>query len=418
MEFLRLLLRRETDNMIGLRLMELLKWLLRRVTDNKLGLRFMELKKGSTKVEDEACEIGAKEMQLLPFDVIYEILIRTSFSTLLRQSQWVCKDWQKLIMCDPKFQQSHSKRSVSSGHFFQMTTFNQTFVSFVPSNNYHEGQCSSVREVQSPSLDFMPTAKNITIAGSSLHGSLLCCVTKSSSTPIPSYYMCKPASREWRKIPNPKTRFKSSLTGIAVKQSSCSILHYKVLRLSQSNTGFGYHCQVFNSESWAWKTLPYVQLRRHDTFLKGGDGIWVNGGLYWLTIDDEVFVFDTDQDKWATFKVSPEMKNISGAYRVAVYCDGKLGVIYDTHEWMEVWILESYSATVPTWKRKYRNDTRSLHQNVKYARAHHMWSNNTVMMMGRYELIAFNCDQNTYTGTKVPVSAGVPYAFQPQFCYL
>ncbi|MCL7049628.1 hypothetical protein MKW94_000619 [Papaver nudicaule] len=377
----------------------------------------MELK-GSTKVEYEEREIVAQEMQKLPHDVIYEILIRASFSTLLCQSQWVCKDWQKLITCDTNFQQSHSKRAVSSGHFFQVKTFNQTIVSFVPSNNDHEGQCNSVHEVQSPSLDFLPTAKSILIAGSSLHGSLLCCITKSSCSPIPSYYMCKPASREWRKIPNPKTRFKSSLIGIAVKQSSCSILRYKILRLSQSNTGFGYHCQLFNSESWAWKTLSFVQFKRHGTFLKGGDGIWVNGGLHWLTNYDEVFVFDTERETWTTFKVSPEMKNISGAYRVAVCCDGKLGVIYNTHEWMELWILESYSTTAPTWKRKYRNDTRSLHLNVKHLYAHHMWSNNTVMMMSRYELIAFNCDQNTYTPTKVPVSAGVPYAFQPQFCYL
>ncbi|MCL7045738.1 hypothetical protein MKW94_027677, partial [Papaver nudicaule] len=395
-------------------------WLLQRVTDNIFSSRFIELKKGSAKGEDEEREIVSQEMQKLPCDVIYEILIRASFSTLLRQSRWVCKDWQKLITCDPKFQQSHSKRAVSSGVFFI-----HKFVSFVRTNSEHEEHYDSVQEVQSPSLDFLPAAKSITIAGSSLHGSLLCCVTKSSSTPIPSFYMCKPASQEWRKIPNPKTRFEYSRIGIEVKQSSCSILRYKVLRLSDSKTGYGYHCQLFNSESWAWKTLSFVQFRRHGTFLKGGDGIWVNGGLHWLTNYDEVFVFDTDQEKWTTFKVSPEMKNISRSDRVVlVSCDGKLGIIYHTNEWMEIWILENNSTTNPSWKRKYRNDTRSLHQNVEHLCAHHMWSNNTVMMMGRYEIVYFNCEKNTYTRTKLPAttedifSLGEPYAFQPQFCYL
>ncbi|MCL7041223.1 hypothetical protein MKW94_030486 [Papaver nudicaule] len=407
--------------------MEFFRWLLQRVTDNILSSRFIELKKGSsTIVEYEVCEIVAKEMQNLPCDVIYEILIRASFGTLLRQSQWVCKDWQKLITCDPKFQQSHSKRAVSSGHFFQVKTFTRTFVSFVRSNNDNEGQCNSVQEVQSPSLDFLPTAKSITIVGSSLHGSLLCCVTKSRNTPIPSYYMCKPASREWRKIPNPKTRFENSLIGIAVEKSSCPILHYKILRLSNSKTGFGYHCQLFNSENWAWKTLPFVQFKRDITFIPGGDGIWVNGGLHWLTNYDEVFVFDTDRETWTTFELSPEMKNISRSNRVAVNCDGELGVIYDTHEWMELWILENNSTTVPTWRRKYRNDTRSLHQSMEHLCAHHMWSNNTVIMKSMNELVAFDCEKNTYTITKLPmptyeevvINLGAPYAFQPQFCYL
>ncbi|MCL7023614.1 hypothetical protein MKW94_012142 [Papaver nudicaule] len=376
----------------------------------------MEMKKDSTEVEDEEREIVAQEMQKLPFDVIYEILIRTTFN------------WQKLITCDPKFQQSHSKRAVSSGLFFQVNKSTGKFVCFVRSNNDHEEeQCNSLQEVQSPSLDFLPTAKSILIAGSSLHGSLLCCVTKSSSTPIPSFYMCKPASREWRKMPNPKTTFKYSRIGIEVKQSSCSVLRYKVLRLSNSKTGgYGYHCQLFNSESWAWKTLPFVQFKPHCTFLLGGNGVWVNGGLHWLTNYDEVFVFNTDRETWTIFEVSPEMKNISRADRVVVSCDGKLGIIYDTLEWMEIWILENYSTTNPSWKRKYRNDTRSLHQNVKHLCAHHMWSNNTVMMMGTYEIVSFNCEKNTYTRTKLPATAttedifslGEPYAFQPQFCYL
>ncbi|RZC80978.1 hypothetical protein C5167_043555 [Papaver somniferum] len=379
----------------------------------------MELKKGFTKVEDEESEIiVAQEMQKLSSDAVYEILVRASFSTLLRQSRWICKDWQKLIICDSKFQQTHSQRTMASGHFFEVkSSTRRNSISFVRSNNDHEEHYNSASEVESPSLDFLPAAKSTTIVGTSLHGSLLCCVTQSSSTPIPSFYICKPASREWRKIPNPKTTLKNSRIGIAVKQSSCSILHYKVLRLSQSKTGYGYHCQLFNSENWAWKKLPFVKLGRHG--LKQGDGIWVNGGLHWLTSDNEVVVFNTDQEKWTAFEVSPEMKNISVSYRVAVSCDGKLGVIYQTTKWMEIWILEDYSTTNPSWKRKYSNDMRSLHQNVEHVCcAHHMWTDNTVMMMSMYELVAFNCDSNTYTRTKLPKTADLPFAFQPQFCYL
>ncbi|KAI3955909.1 hypothetical protein MKW98_006269 [Papaver atlanticum] len=359
-------------------------------------------------------------MQRLSSDAIYEILVRASFSTLLRQSRWVCKDWERLIISDSKFQQTHSQRTTASGHFLQVISTTQPrFVSFFRSNNDHEEHYSCAQGVESPCLDFLPTAKSITIAGSSLHGSLLCCFTNSSSTPIPSFYICKPASREWRKMPNPKTSLENSMIGIAVKHSS--ILHYKVLRLSKLNKS-DYHCQLFNSDNWAWKTLPLVQLKPDYTFLTGEDGIWVNGGLHWLTNYDEVFVFDTDQEKWTTFELPPEMKNIPRSNKVVVSCDGKLGVIHHTNEWMQLWILENYSTTKPSWKRKYSNDTRSLHQNIKHLYAIHMWSNNTVIMMSMYELVAYNCDKNTYTITTLPMAEDIvslsPYAFEPQFCYL
>ncbi|KAI3855809.1 hypothetical protein MKX03_014804 [Papaver bracteatum] len=368
------------------------------------------LMEGFAEVEDEDCEIVAQQMQKLSSDAIYEILIRASFSTLLRQFRWVCKDWNKLITCDSKFQQTHSERTIASGHFLQVKSSTGRYsVIFVRSNNDHGEHYNSVLEVESPSLDFLPVAKSITIAGSSLHGSLLCCSTESSSTPIPSFYICKPASREWRKIPNPKTTFKSSRIGIAVKQPSCSRLHYKILR-SVSRTGYGYHCQLFNSDTWAWKILPFVQFIKPDrTSLMGRDGIWVNGGLHWLTLYDEIFVFYPDQEKWATFEASPEMKdkmkNYSRSNRVAVS------------------LLENHSISEPSWKRKYSIDTRSLQQNVEHVyHAHHMWSNNTFMMMSKHELVAFNCDKSNCTRAKLPMRADIvglaPYSFQPQFCYL
>ncbi|KAI3955907.1 hypothetical protein MKW98_006267 [Papaver atlanticum] len=290
------------------------------------------------------------KLTLLNFSLIisncYEILTRASSSTLLRQSRGVRKDWHKLVICDSKFQQTHSQRTTACGLFSQViSTTRPTFVSFVRSNNDHEEDYNCAQQVQSPSLDFLPTAESITIAGSSLHGALLCCFTNSSSTPIPSFYTCKPASHERRKMPNPNTSFEYSMIGIAI------------LRLSHLNR-FDYHCQLFNSETWAWKKLPLVQFKRE-------------------------------------------------SYKVAVCCDGKLGVIYHTNEWMKLWILENYSTTKPSWKRKYSNDTRSLHQNVENLYAHHMWSNNTVMMMGKFELVAFNCDKNTYTRTKLPMTAEI-----------
>ncbi|KAI3923669.1 hypothetical protein MKW98_011299 [Papaver atlanticum] len=313
----------------------------------------MELKQSvGDKDEDEECQVVVQEIEKLPSDAIDEILIRVNLGNLLRQCQWVCKDWHKLIVCDKKF--------------------NKSILRELPHRYIHIG-CSSQ------------------------YGSLICCIDKATDVRrIPVYYVCKPATREWRKIPIPKTRLTTNKIGIVVTQSY-PILHYKILRISVAEAErYGrMHCEVFDSSNWTWKRQKCIK-------------------LHWLTSYNQVFVYHVDQDKWAIIKITEEHSSF------AVDCNGELGILYSTKKSMEIWTLENYSTTDPIWKRKYYNDVPMMHQNGRGGYPVHMWSGDTVTFLSVRELMWFNCNTNTFTATKFPWNgcmADQPYAFHPYFSY-
>ncbi|KAI3955874.1 hypothetical protein MKW98_006234 [Papaver atlanticum] len=147
----------------------------------------MELCEGlMEKSEEDECQVVAvPEMQKLTSDAVYEILTRVTLVNLLRQCQWVCKDWQKLILCDARFQKKHLQNTLSLGPGCFVYDHPMKHIKFAP---YVEGQ----PEHKSPKF-----------------------------SRIPSYYICEPATREWRKIPNPKASlasFNKIRIGIAVTQ--------------------------------------------------------------------------------------------------------------------------------------------------------------------------------------------------------
>ncbi|KAI3880646.1 hypothetical protein MKW92_005487, partial [Papaver armeniacum] len=183
----------------------------------------MEFCKGLVeKSEEDECQVVVvPEMQKLTSDAVYEILTRVTLVNLLRQCQWVCKDWQKLIMRDTQFQNKHLQNTPGTRPGCFVYDYIMKYIKFVPYVEDHRKQ--KLPEIPSPFINFLPkSANDIMIGCSSLFGSLLCCITKPESSRIPSYYICKTATREWRKIPNPKTslsRPRKVRIGIAVTQS-------------------------------------------------------------------------------------------------------------------------------------------------------------------------------------------------------
>ncbi|KAI3861971.1 hypothetical protein MKW98_018254 [Papaver atlanticum] len=324
----------------------------------------MELCKGSVKKdeEDECQVVVAGEKQELSSDAVYEILTRVKLDTLLRQCQWVCKDWQKLIICDSKFQRIHSQKmpSIASGYFVQFhRNLSSHSTSFIPNTAHHSEHKSS--QITSPSLDFLPESPNVIIESASYYSSLLCCTTKSSTNGIPTYYICKPATREWKKMPNPETRLTTRHTGIT------------------NTAGYGHHCEVFDSANWTWKRLEYIKFNRQGTMLLRRNGVFVNGGFHWLTKFGEIFVYYVDQEKWTTIEISSEMKSYAElALSIAISCDGKVGL---------------FCCTKLIWKRKFRIDTKWIFQNSYHPYPIGMWSNDTVMMVCDTKAMWFNCNE-------------------------
>ncbi|OUZ99682.1 F-box associated domain [Macleaya cordata] len=356
----------------------------------------MMMKKG---IEEEEQEQNIQENIVdLSSDSVYEILTRVSLDTLFRRCRWVCKDWQRLVY-DTKFKIIHAQRTQTiSGYFIQSSERCRNRVSFVSIIDHSP-------KIPSPSLDFLP--RNTKIEASSLYG-LICCVNNTENIRIPTYYICKPATREWRKIPNPRTGFFTEKMAILVIQSHPT-LHYKILRFSKPKTALGYHCEIFDSNNWAWKRLEDIKLPPN-VILKPGCGIFANGGFHWLTDDDHVFVFYVDQENWTTIELPQERL---GFCKKLVQCEGKIGVFYTTDEWLELWVLEDHCRN-QFWKKKYKVDLRSLHRDTNYSSLLDMYSSDTLLMTSYDEIIWYNCNNNVYAAGKLQEVPSVSqvYAFQ------
>ncbi|CAD6219954.1 unnamed protein product [Miscanthus lutarioriparius] len=79
------------------------------------------------------------------------------------------------------------------------------------------------------SLDFQPSA-HVRIEAVSAHRSLACCAEADMARP-PCYYVCKPASRQWRALPSPQVRFRTAAVAMVARPSASSTAaEFKVVR--------------------------------------------------------------------------------------------------------------------------------------------------------------------------------------------
>ncbi|KAI3879482.1 hypothetical protein MKX03_014102, partial [Papaver bracteatum] len=95
------------------------------------------------------------EIELPDEVIVSEIITRVSLAALLRQFQWVCRDWHNCIH-GSKFQLTHSQRAPSvASDFFVLVERSIENISdsniFFPLNDDHS------RKNPSPSLDFLPS---------------------------------------------------------------------------------------------------------------------------------------------------------------------------------------------------------------------------------------------------------------------
>ncbi|KAJ4950800.1 hypothetical protein NE237_027632 [Protea cynaroides] len=318
--------------------------------------------KEKEKEEEKGGSKSFSSSPTVPSDMQYEILCRVALDDLLRQCKWVCKYWNALTY-NSTFKRFHSENTQSiSGYFIQSMKKNRYHTSFISIN---PPSPSSI------SLDFMPTT-DIKIEASSYQAQgLVCCVSKPHST-IPGYYVCKPVTRQWRQIPNPKTRYITEKMAIVVKKSQP--LHYKIIRLSNSKTGCSLHCEIFDSKKWAWRMyfdnvkLPYYII------LSLEPEVLVHGSFHWLTFGKhkQIFACDIDKENWSLISLPQSSTSSSSEeeieamnydfqiHRTLVNCEGHLGLLYSSRSWMELWVMEDYMKK--TWRKKYRVSLEPLNQ--------------------------------------------------------
>jgi hypothetical protein len=152
---------------------------------------------------------------------------------------------------------------------------------------------------------------------------------------IPEYYVCKPSTKEWHQIPNPRTHYFTERVGMMVFRSE--LLCYKIVWFSQPKSLCikyksilynVFYCEIFSSEKWAWKRLEDVLLLYYE-FLSFETAVSACGTLNWITSNNEIFTFFVDIDSWTKYDLPfplcnernfKQMKLVEYSGRLAMLC--------------------------------------------------------------------------------------------------
>ncbi|KAG6718303.1 hypothetical protein I3842_04G143500 [Carya illinoinensis] len=262
-----------------------------------------------------------------PPDMIFEILSRTSLKTLGRCAL-VCKDWNRMVYESSFMHAFHQRTKTISGFFIQSSLWGKPFSEFI--SNY------SMQDSDSKlSLDFLP--KHVNIEAATKQGILFCVkVLDTKILGIPEYYVCQPSTKEWHKIPIPKTRTYNSKM-------------YNSL-----------HCEIFDSETWAWKQLQDVLLP-YGVFLGIDPAVSASGVLHWFMSNNEVFAFHQDTESWTTFDLPFPLskKNFFKHTKLAEY-NGYLAIFCTENqgEFAQLWVMVDYESKV--WMKRYRMSIKAV----------------------------------------------------------
>ncbi|CAA0314106.1 unnamed protein product [Arabidopsis thaliana] len=160
--------------------------------------------------------------------------------------------------------------------------------------------------------------------------------------PIPEYIVCKPTTKQYQIIPNPKVRSCDKSLGLTV--TGLQPFRYKIFRLSKSpgmtRNLRTFACEVFDSDSFMWKRLKNLRLPRTDGLILSNP-VQASGFLHWRSWNHNVIRLCPKTETWS-FLHTPNV----GLFPELVSYEGKLGVIRhwinnnqeDVHR---LWVLKS-----------------------------------------------------------------------------
>ncbi|XP_050236165.1 F-box protein At5g49610-like [Mercurialis annua] len=315
-------------------------------------------------------------------DIIFEILSRSSLSTLGKCRQ-LSKDCNSLTY-EASFTNLYCKRSnVLSGFFLQNLKRNKHSSQFVSVDNSDADN--------SLSLDFL--SKSVQIVCSTTQGFLLCVDQNCRG---PRYYICKPTTKEWKVLPNPKTRYFTERIGMMVLNSHP--LRYKIVRFSKQKFQKScrkwdefncLRCEVFNFSTSEWKQQQDVKLS-YGEFLSSSPTVSARGSLHWLTNKNNVFAFHEDTETYSLFSlpssVSLSEDDYGSGFQLVEY-EGKLGLICTEHNFMELWILENYERKI--WSLRQKISLESLEGEVGCGNFLAVYNSDVALMRGFYRAIFY-----------------------------
>ncbi|KAG8382228.1 hypothetical protein BUALT_Bualt05G0054900 [Buddleja alternifolia] len=300
--------------------------------------------------------------QELSSDIIFEILTRTSLLQTLDNCKSVSEEWNNLID-DSSFLPIYCKRTNNLfGYFIQDMKHHKYSFMFVSFNDFNNGSSSS-----NVCMKSLPDDMRI-LASCNL--GILCCVRRIGR--YYRFYVGKPATGQWKCLPNPKLRYETAAIGIIVLRSSP--LRYKIVRLSRHTvvecvTEYGkYRCEIFDSESWTWTQTQELKLPcTTDLISDSSIAVSASNSINWLTYEDNVLSYDKSKETFDKFSL-PTHKNSFYKSKKLVEYNGRLGFTCTTEDGnMELWLRDNEnSKNIDGWSRKMDLGMECVEKILKY----------------------------------------------------
>ncbi|WVZ91767.1 hypothetical protein U9M48_037893 [Paspalum notatum var. saurae] len=324
--------------------------------------------------ERQASNENNEELTNLPEDQVFEVLTRVPLDDLAA-CRAVSTRW-RAITYEPAFAPLHCRRADAfSGYLVQSTTRYGRRAGFV-----------SAHPLNPPlSLDFVPRAgrpwrrDDVRVVAVAPRMGLACCVSAGSGNVPARYYVCKPATQQWRALPNPRLRFQTRATAMAARPSSDDqgAVEFRIVRLSTYIRGQynSLRCEVFDSRRFAWRRaedvpLPSISLRA------GEPAVHAHGAAHWLCWPDwnrvaaqVVFALDVvGTGDWRLIALPLELedakKRDTRLRKQITVVEGRLCLMVTTGFAMqmvlEVWEMANYAEA--RWEKKTRVSLKRLYE--------------------------------------------------------
>ncbi|KAE7999912.1 hypothetical protein FH972_004296 [Carpinus fangiana] len=214
-------------------------------------------------------------------DIIREHTLPFLPAKSLFRFKTVCRDW-KLQISTPFFahNQSNCFHDVS-GLFCQSSSNPPSFISLDP-DSYG---------VPEPSLQFLPEPVDIKTSSNGL----LCC---QGHTGDKAYYICNPATKQWKKLPKPNANHGSDPSLVLMFEPSLLnfVAEYKLICAFPS-ADFDNTCEfeIYSSAEGSWRISGEIYFGA--TNLIPNSGVHVDGIVYWLSESGGIVAFDLTMER-------------------------------------------------------------------------------------------------------------------------
>ncbi|KAM3285873.1 F-box protein [Capsicum chacoense] len=191
----------------------------------------------------------------------------------------VSKEWNQWI-ASPLFAYNQSSTFQKlSGYFYQGVGIQGDPPRFLSLQRSANG-------VPSPSLGFLPEKVEIL---SSSSGLLLC-------QGQDSYFVCNPATKEWKKLPPAQYYHGSDPAVVLAFDPEFNIESFYHVIAAVPLLDHPVVCfEIYSSESDSWRCSPFDCLELENKILEGG-GSYMKGVAYWNTSSNEVLAFSVKNE--------------------------------------------------------------------------------------------------------------------------